>query len=117
MIAYLAGETSLIELASDPTNDIHRVIGSDLPRRIHAQSSLYVQSVHRKLLPISDTLCTYSKSVEPDTSEMWAITPEERSVGKRRNFGVIYLISARGLAGQLYGPGYTEEQVECRILH
>lgn len=77
MIAYLAGETSLIELASDPTNDIHRVIGSLITGK-----------------------------------EMWAITPEERSVGKRRNFGVIYLISARGLAGQLYGPGYTEEQVE-----
>ena len=26
MIAYLAGETELIELAKDPNNDIHRII-------------------------------------------------------------------------------------------
>lgn len=77
MIAYLAEETELIELAKDPDNDIHRIIGSLISNK-----------------------------------EMWAITPEERSVGKRRNFGVIYLISAMGLAGQLYGPGYTEENVE-----
>lgn len=77
MIAYLAGETELIDLAKDPDNDIHRVIGSLISNK-----------------------------------EMWAITPEERSVGKRRNFGVVYLISAMGLAGQLYGPGYTKENVE-----
>lgn len=74
MIAYLAGETDLIELSKDPDNDIHRIIGS----------------------LISD-------------KEMWAITPEERSTGKRRNFGVVYLISKFGLAGQLFGPGYTTE--------
>ena len=44
--------------------------------------------------------------------EMWEITPEERSIGKRRNFGVVYLISKFGLAGQIYGPGYTTENVE-----
>ena len=44
--------------------------------------------------------------------EMWAITPEERSKGKRRNFGVVYLISKYGLAGQIFGPGYTTENVE-----
>lgn len=44
--------------------------------------------------------------------EMWQISAEERKMGKRRNFGVIYLISAYGLAGQIYGPGYTKEQVE-----
>lgn len=44
--------------------------------------------------------------------EMWAITPEERSVGKRRNFGVVYLISAMGLANQIYGPGFTKENVK-----
>lgn len=77
MIAYLAEETELIELAKDPDNDIHRIIGSLISNK-----------------------------------EMWAITPEERLVGKRRNFGVVYLISAMGLAGQLYGPGYTKEDVE-----
>lgn len=77
MIAYLAGEDKLIELASNPANDVHRIIGSLITGK-----------------------------------EMWAITPEERTVGKRRNFGVIYLISAMGLAQQLYGPGYTKEQVE-----
>lgn len=77
MIAYLAGETELIELAKDPSNDIHRIIGSLITGK-----------------------------------EMWAITSEERSVGKRRNFGVVYLISAMGLAGQIFGPGYTKEDVE-----
>ena len=77
MIAYLAGERDLIELAKDPDNDIHRVIGSLISNK-----------------------------------EMWAITKEERSTGKRRNFGVVYLISAMGLAGQIFGPGYTTENVE-----
>lgn len=77
MIAYEADETELIELASDPDNDIHRIIGSLISKK-----------------------------------PMWAITPEERSVGKRRNFGVVYLISKYGLAGQLKGPGYTQEDVE-----
>lgn len=43
--------------------------------------------------------------------EMWEITSKMRSEGKRRNFGVVYLISGYGLAGQMFGPGYTEEQV------
>lgn len=30
--------------------------------------------------------------------EMWQISSEERKVGKRRNFGVVYMISAYGLA-------------------
>lgn len=77
MIAYLAGETELIELAKDPDNDIHRIIGSLISNK-----------------------------------PMWAITPEERSVGKRRNFGVVYLISKFGLAGQLFGPGYSAENVK-----
>lgn len=77
MIAYLADETELKELASDPDNDIHRVIGSLISNK-----------------------------------PMWAITPEERSIGKRRNFGVVYLISKFGLAQQLFGPGYTAENVE-----
>lgn len=77
MIAYLAGETQLIELAKDPRNDIHRIIGSLITGK-----------------------------------EMWEITPEERSVGKRRNFGVVYLISAMGLAAQIFGAGYTKENVE-----
>ena len=77
MIAYLAQEQELIDLASDPNNDIHRIIGSLITGK-----------------------------------EMWAITPEERSVGKRRNFGVVYLISAMGLAGQIFGPGYTQDNVD-----
>lgn len=44
--------------------------------------------------------------------EMWEISAEERKLGKRRNFGVVYLISAYGLAGQLFGAGYTDEQVK-----
>ena len=76
MIAYLAQEKDLIELASDPDNDIHRIIGSLISG-----------------LP------------------MWKITPKMRSEGKRRNFGVVYLISAYGLAAQMYGPGYTQEQL------
>ena len=76
MIAYLAGETDLIELCKDPENDIHRIIGSLI-------SGL----------------------------EMWEITSKMRSEGKRRNFGVVYLISEYGLAGQMFGPGYTPEQV------
>lgn len=77
MIAYLAGEDKLIELAKDPTKDVHRIIGSLI-------SGL----------------------------EMWQITPQMRSTGKRRNFGVVYLISAMGLAGQMFGPAYTKENVE-----
>lgn len=77
MIAYLAGEDSLIKLCSDPNNDIHRVIGSLISNK-----------------------------------EMWEITDEERKVGKRRNFGVVYLISKYGLAGQIFGAGYTTENVK-----
>lgn len=43
--------------------------------------------------------------------EMWEITKEERNIKKRVNFGVVYLITGYGLAGQLYGPGYTKDQV------
>ena len=77
MIAYLSGETQLIDLAKDPSNDIHRIIGSLITGK-----------------------------------EMWEITPAERNVGKRRNFGVVYLISAMGLAAQIFGAGYTKENVE-----
>lgn len=76
MIAYAAGETELIEMAKNPENDIHRVIGSLISGK-----------------------------------EMWEITPEERSIGKRRNFGVVYLISKFGLAQQIFGPGYTKDDV------
>lgn len=49
--------------------------------------------------------------------EMWQIDAAMRSKGKRRNFGVVYCISEYGLAGQMYGPGYTEENVqECKGL-
>ena len=45
--------------------------------------------------------------------EMWQISSEERKVGKRRNFGVVYLISAYGLAAQVAGAGYTKQDVEA----
>lgn len=77
MIAFLAGETDLIELCKDPENDIHRAIGSLISQK-----------------------------------PMWQISADERKIGKRRNFGVVYLISAYGLAGQMFGAGYTEEQVK-----
>lgn len=77
MIAYLAGEKDLIELASDPDNDIHRVIGSLISGK-----------------------------------EMWAITPQERGKGKKRNFGFVYGISGLGLAKQMYGPNPTREQID-----
>ena len=49
--------------------------------------------------------------------EMWQIDAQMRSKGKRRNFGVVYCISEYGLAGQMFGPGYTEENVqECKGL-
>jgi len=44
--------------------------------------------------------------------EQWEITKAERNLYKRVNFGVVYLISGYGLAGQLFGPGYTDEQRE-----
>lgn len=44
--------------------------------------------------------------------EMWQISSEERKIGKRRNFGVVYLISAFGLAAQIAGPGYSKKDVE-----
>lgn len=77
MIAFLAGETELLEMMMDSTNDVHRVCASLITGK-----------------------------------EQWEITKEERTIKKRVNFGVIYMISAFGLAGQLYGPGYTKEQRE-----
>lgn len=44
--------------------------------------------------------------------EMWQISSEERKVGKRRNFGVVYMISAYGLAAQIAGAGYSKKDVE-----
>jgi DNA polymerase I-like protein with 3'-5' exonuclease and polymerase domains len=49
--------------------------------------------------------------------EMWEISAPERKKGKSRNFGVVYLMSAFGLAGQLYGAAPSAEQVkECQGL-
>lgn len=44
--------------------------------------------------------------------EMWEITKSMRDVGKRRNFGVVYMIKNFGLAQQLFGPGPTKEQLQ-----
>ena len=77
MIAYLAGEQDLIDLACDAEKDVHRIIGSLINK-----------------------------------CEMWEITKEMRTTGKRRNFGVVYLISAMGLAAQMFGPAYTKENLK-----
>lgn len=48
---------------------------------------------------------------------MWQIDAATRKKGKCRNFGVVYCISEYGLAGQMYGPGYTKENIaECKQL-
>lgn len=44
--------------------------------------------------------------------EMWEISSEERKIGKRRNFGVVYMISPYGLAAQIAGAGYSAKDVE-----
>lgn len=77
MIAFLAGESELIELCKDPENDIHRAISSLISHK-----------------------------------EMWQISAEERKKGKSRNFGVVYMISAHGLAAQVSGAGYSSKDVE-----
>lgn len=77
MIAFLAGETELIEMMKNPENDVHRVCASFITNK-----------------------------------EQWEITKAERNIKKRVNFGVVYLISGYGLAGQIYGPGYTQDQRE-----
>lgn len=43
---------------------------------------------------------------------MCEITKKERSAFKAVNFGVVYKISARGLAVNMYGPTATTEQIE-----
>ena len=46
--------------------------------------------------------------------EEWAISAEDRKKDKSRNFGVVYLMSGKGLASQKYGAGATKEQeAEC----
>ena len=48
---------------------------------------------------------------------MWKIDAATRKKGKCRNFGVVYCISEYGLAGQMFGPGYTAENIaECKQL-
>lgn len=44
--------------------------------------------------------------------DMWEISSDERKKGKQRNFGVVYLISEFGLAGQMFGAGATKEQIK-----
>jgi DNA polymerase I-like protein with 3'-5' exonuclease and polymerase domains len=41
--------------------------------------------------------------------EMWEISASERKVGKIRNFGVVYMMSKRGLADNLHGAGSSED--------
>lgn len=46
---------------------------------------------------------------------MCEITKKERSSFKAVNFGVVYMVSARGLAVNMYGPTATKEQIaECQ---
>ena len=42
---------------------------------------------------------------------VWAIDAYERKIGKSRNFGVIYMISAQGLAVQMFGAGANKEEI------
>lgn len=44
--------------------------------------------------------------------EMWEISAEERSDGKARNFGVVYLMSPKGLAESRFGPSPTLAQIK-----
>lgn len=47
--------------------------------------------------------------------EMWEISQAIRSKDKQRNFGVVYLMSGRGLASQKYGAAPSKAQVrECQ---
>lgn len=49
-------------------------------------------------------------------TEMWAISEEERKADKSRNFGVVYKISASGLAEQRFGAMPTKKQIaECEV--
>lgn len=48
--------------------------------------------------------------------DVWEISEEERKADKARNFGVVYLISASGLAEQKYGAMPSKDQVsECNV--
>lgn len=76
VLAYLANETDLIEMAKDPEIDMHRAIVSKILN-----------------LPI------------------WAITSAMRKAAKTVNFGVVYMMSAYGLANKECGPKFTEDQV------
>ena len=42
---------------------------------------------------------------------MWLVSEEDRKAGKSVNFGVVYMMSAYGLAAKDYGVGYTKEHV------
>lgn len=43
--------------------------------------------------------------------EMWEITADERSEGKRTNFGTVYGMTKYGMAQQSAGPAYTKEDL------
>lgn len=48
--------------------------------------------------------------------EIWEISEEERKKDKPRNFGVVYGISASGLAEQMYGAMPKKEEIaECNV--
>lgn len=42
---------------------------------------------------------------------MWMVSEEDRQAGKGVNFGVVYMMSAYGLAARDFGIGYTKEHV------
>lgn len=44
---------------------------------------------------------------------MWEISAKERKLGKARNFGVVYLMSPKGLAEKMYGASPTKEQIKA----
>ena len=46
---------------------------------------------------------------------MWTISEEDRKAGKSVNFGVVYMMTAYGLARRDFGPAYTKEQLRLEM--
>lgn len=76
VLAYLAGDEKIIELANDKHMDMHRAF----------------LSINKN-------------------KPVWDISKEERDDGKRRNFGIIYMMSEYGMARRDAGPRYTEQDI------
>lgn len=103
--------------------DIKRVILADTPEHYLLDSD-FSQIELRLIFSLAKELALILKASDPGIDihraiqyiivhiPIWKISKEERSLGKSRNFGVIYMMSGRGLANNLYGAGATDDQVE-----